>query len=99
MTINCTSLVALLIITLPLVGCGGATDDGAIAEGDGPVGTSSEALTSANVPDVSVTSRSISFEFAKVSYFPAGIAAGEKVIFIGDPLEGRVIAYSRLTGR
>jgi hypothetical protein len=34
-----------------------------------------------------------------VSFLPAGVAAGEKVIFIGDPLEGRVLAFSRATGR
>jgi hypothetical protein len=30
--------------------------------------------------------------------FPAGVAAGEQVIFIGDPLEGRVFEYSRQSG-
>jgi len=29
---------------------------------------------------------------------PGGVAAGEKVVFVGDPLEGRVFEYSRQTG-
>jgi hypothetical protein len=48
---------------------------------------------------VAVSDRSVSFEFTDVTFLPAGVAAGENVIFIGDPLEGRVLAYSRFTGR
>jgi hypothetical protein len=48
---------------------------------------------------VAVGEHSVSFEFADVTFLPAGVAAGENVIFIGDPLEGRVFAYSRFTGR
>ena len=31
--------------------------------------------------------------------FPGGVAAGEKVVFVGSPLEGRVFEYSRQSGR
>jgi len=61
----------------------GATKQVAQADTSGPV----------------VSSRSLSNDFLDVSFLPAGVAAGEKVIFIGDPLEGRVLAFSRATGR
>src|SRR5690349_10023798 len=67
--------------------------------GDAPqVSRVSEAIT-LQAPPVSVSPLSISYDFAEVSYLPAGVAAGRDVIFIGDPLESRVIAYSRWTGR
>ena len=75
---------------LPLWACAG--DSG------GSSTTEKTASASAQL-EVAVSDRSVSFEFADVSLLPAGIAAGTNVIFIGDPLEGRVIAYSRFTGR
>lgn len=49
---------------------------------------------------IELSSQALSFKYLEPeSPFPAGIAAGEKVIFVGDPLLGRVLAYSRLTGR
>src|SRR4029077_16853781 len=47
---------------------------------------------------VSVGPRSLSHDFLDVSFLPAGIAADEKVVFVGDPLEGRVLGYSRSCG-
>jgi hypothetical protein len=47
---------------------------------------------------VAVSGHSVSYEFTDTTVFPAGVAGGTNVIFIGDPLEGRVIAYSRFTG-
>jgi len=46
---------------------------------------------------VSASPASISFEYSDVTFLPAGIAAGDQVYFIGDPLDGSVLAYSRLT--
>jgi len=83
--------MASIVLSLPLCACGGTSTDAGAA-----TGTVSEAVTA---PSVSVTSKSISFDYTEVSYLPAGVAAGERVVFIGDPLEGRVIAYSRITGK
>jgi hypothetical protein len=43
--------------------------------------------------------RSVSTDFLDLQYLPAGVAADANVVFIGDPLEGRVLAYSRATGQ
>jgi hypothetical protein len=48
---------------------------------------------------VSVGPHSISRDFLDLTFLPAGVAADKKVVFVGDPLEGRVIAFSRLTGK
>ena len=42
---------------------------------------------------------SISRDFLDITFLPAGVAADQRVVFVGDPLEGRVIAFSRLTGK
>jgi hypothetical protein len=49
-------------------------------------------------PLFSVGPASFSFAFSDVTFLPAGVAAGRQVFFVGDPLDGRVLAYSRLTG-
>jgi hypothetical protein len=41
----------------------------------------------------------VSTDFLDVQYLPAGVATDGNVVFIGDPLEGRVLAYSRATGQ
>jgi hypothetical protein len=91
MSITSSRWMASILVALPLSACGGPSTDSSSA-----TGSVSEALSA---PDVSVTSRSISFDYTEVSYLPAGVAAGARVVFIGDPLEGRVIAYSRITGK
>jgi hypothetical protein len=40
----------------------------------------------------------VAFEYTDVQFAPAGVAAGESVIFVGDPLDGDVFALSRVTG-
>jgi hypothetical protein len=45
------------------------------------------------------TEHSISFDFAKVNVPIAGVAGGPEVVFIGEPLNGKVIALSRFTGK
>ncbi|HEX4339817.1 MAG TPA: hypothetical protein VH062_28115 [Polyangiaceae bacterium] len=62
------------------------------------MGTVGEAVTSTK-PPVAVGPRSISYDFTEVTYLPAGVAAGRDVVFVGDPLESRVVAYSRYTGK
>lgn len=56
---------------------------------------SNSVLTSKHV----ITPQSISFDFAKLNWLPAGIAGGERVVFIGSPLEGKVKALSRFITR
>lgn len=75
---------------LPLWACASDSNGSSTAE---KTASSTDAL------QVAVSDRSVSFEFADVPILPAGIAAGTNVIFIGDPLEGRVLAYSRFTGK
>src|ERR1700690_3519713 len=41
---------------------------------------------------------SVSFDFAHLDVpLPAGVAGGADVVFVGSPLDGRVLALSRLT--
>lgn len=48
---------------------------------------------------LSVTRRSLSYEFANLNLpFPAGVAAGRDIVFVGSPFEGRVVALSRVSG-
>ena len=79
-------LPALLNCTNPATATSAPTDPEA-------TGTTAQDL------QVVVGPRSISYDFAHVAYEPAGLAAGPTIYFVGDPLEGRVFAYSRLTGR
>jgi hypothetical protein len=70
----------------------------------GALGCSSapeEALgTTREEANVELSQHALSFKYLAVdSPLPAGVAAGEKVVFVGDPLLGRVLEYSRLTGR
>lgn len=49
---------------------------------------------------VELSPQALSFKYLELDPpFPAGVAAGERVIFVGDPLEGRVFEYSRQSGR
>jgi hypothetical protein len=42
---------------------------------------------------------SVSFDFAHPNvFFPAGVAAASEVLFVGSPLEGRVVVLSRFDG-
>jgi len=43
--------------------------------------------------------RSVSYDFADLPQIPAGVAGDADVVFVGDPLEGQVLVFSRLTGR
>jgi hypothetical protein len=49
--------------------------------------------------DLHLTPLAASFPYLEVPLpFPAGVAGGEKVVFIGSPFEGRVAAFHRQTG-
>ena len=91
MSKNCVDRAACVSLFLFASACSSANDGGATAN-TGKIASTASALT------VSVGPRSLSHDFLDVSFLPAGVAADEKVVFVGDPLEGRVLAYSRLTG-
>jgi hypothetical protein len=48
---------------------------------------------------LSLTNAGISFDFANLDAPVAGVAAGETVVFVGEPLNASVVVLSRLTGR
>jgi hypothetical protein len=54
------------------------------------------------LPPVSSSSsskHSISFDYANFGVVIAGVAGGDEVVFVGEPLNGSVIALSRFTGK
>src|SRR4051794_27836561 len=60
-----------------------------------------EELTGASVQDLHLAAgpRSLSFEYAHPqAIIPAGVAGGEKVVFVGSPIDGRVMVLSRVGG-
>jgi hypothetical protein len=72
------------------VGCGGST-----ASPDAEQTGSVSAALGHAVPGP----HSVSFDFAHPNvFFPAGVAVDSNVVFVGSPLEGRVVALSRLNG-
>jgi hypothetical protein len=48
---------------------------------------------------LSLTNAGISLDFANLDAPIAGVAAGETVVFVGEPLNASVVVLSRLTGR
>jgi len=48
---------------------------------------------------VGETQRFVSFDYANVDVVIAGVAGGDRVVFVGEPLNGSVVALSRLTSR
>ncbi len=83
-----SSRTIALVLSCCAMACGSSQDDAV------PTATSKQAL------NVAVTHRSISFEYAKLDFpFPAGVAAGRNTVFVGSPLESRVVALSRISGR
>src|SRR5262249_50638914 len=87
------TFAGVLLLTSGLSACGEASS--APSELD----RTKQVTEADTVAQALVSPRSLSNDFLDVQFLPAGVAAGEKVISIGDPLEGRVLAYSRATGR
>jgi hypothetical protein len=84
---NQLSIVCALVAGLGF-GCGAAPDTSE------PIGTTQEEAK------IELTPQALSFKYLELSPpLPGGVAAGEKVVFIGDPLAGRVVEYSRQSGR
>ncbi len=94
MSTKLVPLASALVLSFPLSACSSDPTSGTHE----PIKIGQAALADTTAQSV-VSSRSVSFDFLDVSFLPAGIAAGARVIFIGDPLEGRVLAYSRITGQ
>jgi len=42
--------------------------------------------------------RAISLDFAKLNVVIAGVAGGKEVVFVGEPLNGSVVVFSRQAG-
>jgi hypothetical protein len=84
---NQLSILCAVVAGLTL-GCG-STDD--------PV----ESLgSSQDAAKVELTPQALSFKYLELEPpFPGGVAAGERVVFVGSPLEGRVHTYSRQSGK
>jgi len=80
--------VACAVVASLSFGCSGVAD-------------SSETLgTTQEEAKVELSPTALSFKYLELDPpFPGGVAAGEKVIFVGDPLVGRVVEYSRQTGK
>jgi hypothetical protein len=84
---RCREITVGALVSILAVACGPAP------EVDESVETAKEQL------NVSVTRHSISYEYAQLDLaFPAGVAGGRDVVFVGSPFEGRVVALSRLGG-
>jgi hypothetical protein len=79
-----------LFVCLALSACSSAPGRG---DSEEKTATDQSAIT------ISTGPHSISNDFLDINFLPAGIAADKRVVFVGDPLEGRVIAFSRLTGK
>jgi hypothetical protein len=90
MPTNSVRRSAGLFVCLALSACSSAPGRGDSQE---KIATDQSAIT------ISTSAHSISNDFLDINFLPAGIAADKKVVFVGDPLEGRVIAFSRLTGK
>ena len=83
-------LSACPILCFALAACGGSVDS--VEE------FSEQTATSENALEVAVGPRSISYDFARLDALPAGVAGGQAVVFVGSPLEGRILALGRVTG-
>jgi hypothetical protein len=91
MSTNRLQWTACVVSVLSLSACSSAP-------GGAHAGSSEKTASTQSDLTVSVGPRSLSHDFLDVTFLPAGVAADEKVVFVGDPLEGRVLAFSRLSG-
>lgn len=48
---------------------------------------------------VAITRRAIAYDFARLDHLPHGVAGDERFVFTAEPLNGRVVALDRFTGR
>jgi hypothetical protein len=64
-----------------------------------PTGVAQAGTTARPNSDFTAAQRTISFDYANLDVPIAGVAGGHDVVFVGKPLNGSVIALSRLTGR
>ncbi len=92
MKINSVGWIMLALMASLLPACTSASTAG-------PSGTTEATGTTKADLQVATTRDSVSFEFSSVTYLPVELAAGQQLYFIGDPLEGRVFAYSRFTNK
>jgi len=79
-----------LSLLLLVAGCGNVVDS---READGE-----QTATAAQALQVEVSPHSIAYDYASLDFIPAGVAGGTDVVFVGSPLEGRVVALGRVSG-
>jgi len=84
-------LASGLLLVSGLFGCSASPSHEPPAE---PSVMSSEASLK-----LALSRRSLSHPIAQLSQLPAGVAGDNEVLIVGSPLEGRVLALSRLGGR
>jgi hypothetical protein len=80
---------ALIACLLPCV-CGSAWS--------GEISSITNATIDEGLPP-GISKHSISFDYANLEAVIAGVAGGDEVVFVGEPLNGSVIALSRFTGK
>src|SRR5262249_41078163 len=85
-----SQVAGLVGVSLILLVCGTASRGTA-----GSVGSNAKAAE--GLP-LGRTHHAISFDYANLELPIAGVAGGSGVVFVGEPLNGAVIALSRLTG-
>jgi hypothetical protein len=64
------------------------------APGATPAANGHEDSVTSSAPLTVIGPRSVSKDFLDLQYLPAGVSADSKVVFVGDPLEGRVLAVA-----
>src|SRR5690349_10777481 len=87
---NKLALISVLVFSSGVSACGQSSER-----------HSGSAVAAARLADNGsvVSANAVSTDFLDVTFLPAGVAAGQQVFFVGDPLEGRVLAFSRTTGQ
>jgi hypothetical protein len=75
---------------LLLAGCGNVVDS---READ-----SEQTSTEAQALQVEVGPHAVAYDYASLDVIPAGVAGGRDVVFVGSPLEGRVLVLGRVSG-
>ena len=72
---------------LPVAACGATTTEEGLD-------------TAAQEVRIDVGRRSVAYEYAHPdSFLPGGVAGGEDVVFVGSPLDGRVLVLNRIGGK
>lgn len=88
-------IAAPLLVLGLIAGCGIADD--AIPQNDGVYASAEAELNLGS--KVGISRAGVSVEWARRNNMPHGIAGSKQLVFVTEPLNGRVVALDRLTGR